>query len=193
MSERSGDPVALLKQADGVFREVLARVTPDQMELPTPSDEWDVRALINHVLLGNTWAAANLATGSAQRPVGDLLGGREPMEAYVESADAMLAAFAAPGALGRMVTMPFGEMPGAGLAAFRFTDLISHAWDLARATGQSTDLAPDLCETALGMSRQYLEGRDRTHAPFKDEVPIAADAPAADRLAAYLGKQVATG
>jgi uncharacterized protein (TIGR03086 family) len=190
MTENTQSPVALLKQADAVFREVLAGVRPDQMGLPTPSDEWDVRALINHVVLGNTWAAENMRTGEAPRPSGDIIGERGPMEAYVASADAMFAAFAEPGALGRMVTMPFGEMPGAGLAMFRFSDLLTHAWDLAKATGQHTDLAPELCEAALAMSRQYLDGRDRTHMPFKDAVPIPDDAPAADRLAAYLGKQV---
>jgi hypothetical protein len=39
------------------------------------------------------------------------------------------------------------------------------------------------------MSRHRLDGRDRSELPFKDEVLIAAGAPAADRLAAYLGKQ----
>jgi uncharacterized protein (TIGR03086 family) len=190
MSETTQSPVELLKQADAVFRDVLAKVTPDQLGLPTPSDEWDVRALINHVVLGNTWAAENLRSGEAPRPSGDLIGEREAIDAYQASSDAMLAAFAEPGALGRTVKMPFGEMPGAGLAMFRFSDLLTHAWDLAKATGQSTDLAPELCEVALAMSRQYLDGRDRTHMPFKDAAPIADDAPAADRLAAYLGKQV---
>jgi uncharacterized protein (TIGR03086 family) len=190
MSDAPQSPVELLKQADAVFRDVLAGVTPEQMGLPTPSDEWDVRALINHVVLGNTWAAENLRTGEAPRPSGDSIGDRGPMEAYAASADALLAAFAEPGALGRTVKMPFGEMPGAGLAMFRFSDLLTHAWDLAKATGQNTDLAPQLCEVALAMSRQYLDGRDRTHMPFKDEVSVAADAPAADRLAAYLGKQI---
>jgi uncharacterized protein (TIGR03086 family) len=161
------------------------------MDLPTVNDEWDVRTLINHIVLGNAWAAENVRTGNAPRPSGDVIGDRDPVDVYTESAGAMLAAFREPGALQRMVTMPFGEFPAAGLAAFRFTDLLSHAWDLARATGQSCDLAPDLCETALAMSRQRLDGRDRAQLPFKDEVPISADAPAADRLAAYLGKQVA--
>jgi uncharacterized protein (TIGR03086 family) len=190
MSDAPQSPVELLKQADAVFRDVLAGVTPEQMGLPTPSDEWDVRALINHVVLGNTWAAENLRTGEAPRPSGDQIGDRGPMEAYAASADALLTAFAEPGALGRTVKMPFGEMPGAGLAMFRFSDLLTHAWDLAKATGQNTDLAPELCEVALAMSRQYLDGRDRTHMPFKDEVSVPADAPAADRFAAYLGKQI---
>jgi uncharacterized protein (TIGR03086 family) len=182
------DPVALLEQADEVFREVLGNVTPEQMHLPTVNDEWDVRTLLNHIVLGNVWAAENLKTGNAPRPSGDLIGDRNPVDAYAESADAMLAAFLEPGALQKMVAMPFGEFPAAGLAAFRFTDLLSHAWDLAEATDQNCDLAPDLCEAALAMSRQRLDGRDRSQLPFKDEVLISAGAPAAARLAAYLGK-----
>jgi uncharacterized protein (TIGR03086 family) len=112
------------------------------------------------------------------------------VEVYTTSADAMMASFEEPGALGRMVKMPFGEMPAAGLAGFRFVDLIVHAWDLARATGQATDFAPDLCEAALAMSRQRMASMDRANMPFKDEVPVPADAPAADRLAGFLGRQV---
>jgi uncharacterized protein (TIGR03086 family) len=92
--------------------------------------------------------------------------------------------------LQRTVAMPFGEFPAAGFAMFRFGDLISHAWDLAKATDQDSDLAPELCETALAMSRQRLDGRDRSGLPFKDEVSISLEACAADRLAAYLGKHV---
>ena len=186
----TGNPLEQLREAQGVFLEVLANVRPEQMNLPTPDDEWDVRALINHVVLGNMWAAENLKTGSAPRPSGDVIGERQPAEAYTASADAMMASFEEPGALGRMVTMPFGEMPAAGLAAFRFVDLIVHTWDLARATGQATDFAPDLCEAALAMSRQSMARMDRANMPFKDEVAVPADAPAADRLAGFLGRQV---
>ena len=186
----TGNPLDQLKEAQGVFLDVLSNVRPEQMSLPTPDDEWDVRALINHVVLGNTWAAENVKTGRAPRPSGDIIGERDPLEAYTKSADAMMASLEEPGALSRMVTMPFGEMPAAGLAGFRFVDLIVHAWDLAKATGQDTDLAPDLCEAALAMSRQRMARMDRGNLPFKDEVPVPADAPAADRLAGFLGRQV---
>jgi uncharacterized protein (TIGR03086 family) len=141
-------------------------------------------------VLGNIWAAENVKTGSAHRPGGEVIAVRDPLEAYPASADAMMASFEEPGALGRMVTMPFGEMPAAGLAGFRFADLIVHAWDPAKATGQNTDLAPDLCAAALAMSRQRMIGMDRVNMPFKDEVPVPADAPAADRLAGFLSRQV---
>src|SRR3954447_12228262 len=90
------DPIALLEQADDVFREVLGNVTPEQMDLPTVNDEWDVRSLINHMVVGSTWAAENVRTGNAPRPGGDGIGDRSPQEAYAESADGMLAAFRAP-------------------------------------------------------------------------------------------------
>jgi uncharacterized protein (TIGR03086 family) len=141
-------------------------------------------------VLGNIWAAENVKTGSAPRPSGDIIGERDPVEAYATSADAMMAAFDEPGAFDRMVTMPFGEMPAAGLAGFRFVDLVVHTWDLAKATGQETDLAPDLCEAALAMSRQRMTGMDRANMPFKDEVAVLVDAPAADRLAGFLGRQM---
>ena len=185
-----GNPLEQLREANGVFLEVLRNVRPEQMSLPTPDDEWDVRELINHVVLGNIWSAENVKTGSAPRPSGDVIGNHEPVEVYTASADAMMASFEEPGALGRMVTMPFGEMPAAGLASFRFTDLIVHAWDLAKATGQSTDLAPELCEAALAMSRQRMTEMDRTNLPFKEAVIVPTDAPAADRLAGFLGRQV---
>jgi uncharacterized protein (TIGR03086 family) len=141
-------------------------------------------------VLGNIWAADHVKTGGAPRPSGDVIGEREPMEAYTSSTNAKMASFDEPGALGRMVTMPVGEMPAAGLAGFRFVDLIGHAWDLAKATGQDTNLATDLCEAALAMSRQRTVEMDRANMPFKDEVPVPADAPAADRLAGFLGRQV---
>ena len=52
----------------------------------------------------------------APRPDGDYIDDGSPAQVFSESADAMIKAFQAPGALGVMVTMPFGEMPGAALA-----------------------------------------------------------------------------
>jgi uncharacterized protein (TIGR03086 family) len=180
----------LLTQANAVVIAVLANITPDQMHAQTPNDEWDVRDLINHLVLDNTWAAALVSTGNAPRPGGHAIGDRAPLEAYTRSAGEMLAAFAAPGSLSRSVSMPVGPRPVAEFTGFHVIDLMGHAWDLAEATWQNVDLAPELSEEALALARQLLGGLDRARIPFADEVPISANAPAADRLAAYLGKQV---
>ncbi len=184
------NPVAMLEEACAVVEGIIAHVTPDQMSLPTVNDEWDVRELINHLVRGNVWAVQNLETGGGPRPTEDLLGDRSPAQAFGESAQDMIAAFRAPGALGKMVSMPFGEIPGAGLALFRTGDLVGHAWDLAVATGQDRDIAPQMCETVLEMSRKRLEGMDRARSPFKEIVEVSAEACPADRLAGFLGKPV---
>lgn len=183
-------PVAMLEEACGVLEGIIANITPEQMDLPTVNDEWNVQALINHLVRGNVWAVQNLETGGAPRPTEDLIGDRSPAQAFSESAQDMIKAFHAPGALGRMVTMPFGEIPGAGLAMFRTGDLVGHAWDLAVATGQDRNIAPQMCETVLEMSRSRLEGIDRARSPFKEIVEVSADACPADRLAGFLGKPV---
>ena len=183
-------PVAMLEEACGVVENIIANITPEQMDLPTVNDEWNVRELIDHLVRGNVWSVQNLQTGGAARPTEDLIGDRSPTQVFSESAEAMIKAFQAPGALGTMVTMPFGEMPGAGLAMFRTGDLVGHAWDLAVATGQERNIAPEVCEAVLEMSRQRLEGMDRARSPFKEIVEVSAEACPADRLAGFLGKPV---
>jgi hypothetical protein len=42
-------------------------------------------------VLGNIWAAEKVKTGSAPRPGGDVIGDRDPVEAYTASVDAMMA------------------------------------------------------------------------------------------------------
>jgi uncharacterized protein (TIGR03086 family) len=68
-------------------------------------------------------------------------------------------------------------------------ELLIHGWDLARATGQPADLPEDLAEGALSMWRTRLADRPREGMPFAAPQPVADDAPAIDRLAAYLGRQ----
>jgi uncharacterized protein (TIGR03086 family) len=186
----NGNPLDMLRQANVVFMGILANVTPDQMNLPTVNEDWDVRALINHLVAGNQWMAELVKTGDAPRPSGDAIGDRDPKEAYAASWQTLIAALEEPGVLDRTVQMPFGEVPAGAAVVLRFGDTLAHAWDLAKATGQNTDLAPELCEAALAMAQQRLEGQIRGTGRFKEEVPVPADACAADRLAGYLGKPV---
>lgn len=73
------------------------------------------------------------------------------------------------------------------------TDSLVHSWDIARGSGQTTDLAPALAASVLARSQQTVRpeqrGPDGT-APFGPEQPVADDATHADKLAAYLGRTV---
>lgn len=135
-------------------RALVAGVGVDQWSLPTPCEDWDVRALVNHLVTGNEWAA-ELAAGSTIDEVGDRLDGdvlgQDPLAAYDASAGRAAAVFRAPGALAAPCAVSYGPVPGEVYAGHRFLDTLLHGWDLAQATGQSTVLDPALVDAALAV------------------------------------------
>ena len=112
------------------------------------------------------------------------------LRAYRDSAAALLDALARPGALDKIVTVPFGTVPGVVALHLRITEILVHGWDLARATGQQTAFADDVAEQELAFSRAKLADIPPGRRPFGPPQPAADDAPAIDRLAACLGRSV---
>jgi uncharacterized protein (TIGR03086 family) len=144
-----------------------------------------VKALIDHVIAGNQ-RVVERARGQVARLPEDL------GAAHRSSAGVAQDTFAAPQALTRTYQLPIGELPGSAFIELRTSDLLVHAWDLAVATGQPTDLDPELAEYVLAiskdmMSRPGLRGAGR---PFGVEQPCGDERPAADRLAAFLGREL---
>ena len=151
-------------QALDATRRLVAGVTAGQWTLPTPCQDWQVRYLVNHIVTGNWWAA-ELGSGRTIEEVGDRLDGdilgEEPVEAYDRSAAAAAVAFDAPGAMEASCAVSYGPVPGSVFAGHRFVDVLIHGWDLAVATGQATDLDPDLvdaCWTVLEPQLDRLQG-----------------------------------
>ena len=183
------DPVQTLSSAFDEAVAVVSKVKPDQWTFPSPCSEWDVRGVVNHMTMGAQMVAACVA-GNEFSPAADPLGD-DPAGALRAAADAALAAFTSdPSALGRMIKMPFGEMPGAAVAGIFTNDEFAHAWDVAKATGQSTDLNPAMAEGCLAAARQFITPDLREHGLFDAEKSVPATATAADRLAAFMGRQI---
>ena len=173
-------------------RGVLANVTPEQLDLPTPCASWQVRNIINHLVGLTHWFATGITTGvTPPQPDETNYADGDFLTAYDGGIQDSLAAFNAPGALDRTVKLPFGEFPGTMFLALATNDTFTHGWDVAKATGQSTDLNRELAEQVLAQARAAIpdqfRGADGT-APFGPIVEVAAAAPAADRLAGFLGR-----
>lgn len=168
----------------------VAAVGAEQMELPTPDDEWDVRALFNHVISGNYWAA-ELVGGATIEDVGDRLDGDllgdDHLAAYDSSAQAAAAAFEASGALEAPCAVSYGPVPGFVYAGHRFVDVFIHGWDLAKATGQDTVLDPELLAACAEILEPQMEGVQASGA-FGVEVEVPPDADAQTRLLGQLGR-----
>jgi uncharacterized protein (TIGR03086 family) len=172
-------------------RVTVAGVTADQWTWPTPDEGWDVRALLNHVVTGNLWAA-ELGAGRTIAEVGtrldgDVLGGH-PLGAYDASAAAAASTFEAPGALEAPCAVSYGPVPGSVYAGHRFIDVLIHGWDLAVATRQDTHLDPSLVEACFAVLEPQLAQLQASGA-FGTEVPVPADADPQTRLLAVLGRK----
>jgi uncharacterized protein (TIGR03086 family) len=182
-------PIARLAAAVPVTGHLVNAVEPDQWQLATPCSGWTVRDLVDHLVLGHRRFAAALTDGTPPAPGADLLGD-DPESAYWASAEAMLAAFRADGALDRPVSVPAGTVPGRVACELRVVESLVHGWDLARATGRSLEFPVDLVEESIGFSRAQLGRLPADRTPFGPSRPVADDAPPLDRLAALLGRSV---
>ena len=180
----------LLEQAIASTRGVLVNVSKEQLGDDTPCAAWKVRDLINHIVGGQYFFEAGVngappAGGDTEFSAGDVV------SAFDEAAERCLAAFRTDGVMAKMLTLPFGQMPGSAFVGLAATDTFAHGWDLAKATGQNTNLAPDLAGQLLMGAKQSISPafRSADGAVFGPEQTAPADASNADQLAAFLGRK----
>jgi uncharacterized protein (TIGR03086 family) len=187
----AGPPAIDLSSAFGSTLGVLRSVGRGDLDKPTPCASWDVRALINHFIGTARWWAAQISGDDGIDGADEDYAAGDFVAAYEESIRIALGAFGAHGAMERTVKLPFGEFPGALVQGFAATDQFTHGWDLARAVGVATDLAPDLSVALLGLAElsidDSLRGPD-AEAPFGPARRAPDGSSAADRLAAFLGR-----
>ena len=144
------DPeIAYRRTVDGWTARVAA-VGPDQWDLPTPCDDWDVRALVNHVLGEDLWTEP-LMRGATIAEVGDRfdgdLLGDEPRETALEAAREAVAAVAETLPSHGVVHLSYGDEQMEEYVAQLTADHLVHAWDLAAATGGNTEFDAGLAAT----------------------------------------------
>jgi uncharacterized protein (TIGR03086 family) len=150
-----------------------------------------VSDLINHIVGGQSFFAAGVtgehpAGGETDFSAGDFVG------AFDAAAVQSVAAFRGDGVMEKVLTLPFGQMPGSAFIGIAAIDTFTHGWDLAKATGQSTDLAPELATQLLAAAKAAIPPTFRSEEGrvFGPEQPAPAGACAADQLAAFLGRKV---
>ena len=147
--------------------------------------------LVNHVVTGTLFFVANIRGDALPDRTRDHLGD-DPAAAFAATAQTLHDTFVQPGVMEGVFPSPMGEMPGRFLVQMRITEQLVHGWDLGQATRQSLDVPVEVVEQTLAGLRQALPGGPRQGGPFADEQECADAALALDRLAAFLGRPVAT-
>jgi uncharacterized protein (TIGR03086 family) len=181
------DPYERIEKATAVCGEAVKNVTPAQFTDPTPCSEFDVKDLLRHIIGGLSMLQTAASGGKAEMPPEDLVGD-EPGAQYAEARTKLLATLAEPGVFDKTWAMPFGELPGQMMAAIAFMEHLTHAWDVKKATGQSTDLPDELvaeCMTVVTPMEQMLRMPGVCGPPLE----VADSASASDKLAAFMGRQ----
>jgi uncharacterized protein (TIGR03086 family) len=173
---------------------VVSAITHEQLTQPTPCPDYDVAALIDHLVEASRRAAA-LGRGQTPPP-GD---GSPHIDVSDAPSQLRLAgkeaadAWGADSALSSRVTMPWGEAyTGATLVDMYLAELVTHAWDLAQATGKLDRLDASLAPPALDGARATIRPQYRDvvgpGAPFGPEMPPPPDADDWERLVAFMGR-----
>ncbi len=186
MTDVPTDPLAPFGRALDATGRLVGALRDEQWSAATPCTEWDVLALVEHLVVGHDLFADALgAPAPAAR--GDDLAAR-----YADSGARLLAAFRAPGAMERTVTVPFGTVPAAVALHLRTVEALVHGWDLVQATGLPLDVDDAVAEAELRFTVGALAGAppDRLRARFAPPRPVADTAPPLERLAAALGRDV---
>lgn len=183
---------APFKQAIRSARAVLDEVRPSDMAKQTPCASWKVSELINHMIGAEYFFIGGM---KGEMPSGDApdFASGDFLKAFDDACAASVAVFEADGAMERIAKLPFGDMPGAAFVGLATTDTFTHVWDLAKAVGRNTDLAPELAGQLLAASKMSIQDGFRGpdgKAPFGPEQQAPPSASNADQLAAFLGRTI---
>ncbi|MEJ2863888.1 TIGR03086 family metal-binding protein [Actinomycetospora flava] len=185
------DPRALLTRALDQIGDLVAATGPDALDRPTPCADWDVRALLDH-LVGVHRRIAHVGAGGhfadvPSRP--EVAPGTHAAEIAAARADVDRVWIHDDTVLDRVLTVPWGTMPGRFVGFGYVQELTVHAWDLGAAIGRTAGLDDALALAVEDTARQVLPAAPRGgDIPFGPPVAVAADAGPYERLVGWLGR-----
>ena len=168
---------------------ILGGIREDQLTASTPCSEWNVQSLVIHnikvtgfaqgTILGNN--AVNAMDVSGQLP------SEGAVDAFVAGTNGVLDLLKNTADLGEVIETPFGKMPIAHFIMFPTLDIVIHKWDLAKGTGQNTDIDAGLAEATYGALQTGAE-LGRQFGLFAAEVEVSMSASIQDKLLALSGR-----
>jgi uncharacterized protein (TIGR03086 family) len=175
--------------ADAAARTV-ANVDASQLGRATPCTDWDVRTLLNHLIV---WTSYSLEARAHGESVGQDLIDRDfaadPGFAagYRAQLDRALTAWSDPATWEGSLNVMGSPTPAADVAALNVAEMVLHGWDLAAATGQSYAVSEPVATAAL---RAVEANADlfRQYKGFAEPVKVPAAASALDQVLALSGR-----
>jgi uncharacterized protein (TIGR03086 family) len=184
------DENSLLANVMDKCGDIIAGVTDDQRDQPTPCPDYDVATMIDHIV---GWARVFEAGANGRTLDEDPAqyhAGPDPAAEFRAAAAGIVASWRDEG-LDRKVTLTGGaEMDGAMAFNITLMEYTVHGWDLAVATGQPVPYTEAEAAAVIERAQVTLPPEYRGEGMgFGHAVPVADDAPAIDRLVGFLGRE----
>jgi uncharacterized protein (TIGR03086 family) len=184
------DPRPFYRDALAWVRDLAAHVPADRFGDPTPSSDWDVRALLGH-LVATVDRARVIGEGGDPRTMPVLVTDVDDgawADAFAAAEDKRAAAWADDARLEAPAVVPWGQVPGR-VALWGYTgELLVHGWDLAVATGQNVEADPATATAVLAEARRMVPAQPRGGPiPFAAPVEPRPGAGPTEQLANWCG------
>jgi uncharacterized protein (TIGR03086 family) len=184
---------AIMAAAAAEAARVVAGVPGHPMDAPTPCDDWDLRTLVNHVILWTAYSAERRAHGESVAEdlmTKDFTADPGFAQDYAAQIGRAVAAWSDPAAWERELGVMGSGTPAADVAAMLIAEMVLHGWDVARATGQ--EYSCDEAVAASVLATVEAQGElFRQYQGFAAVVPLAggeADATVLDQALSLSGR-----
>lgn len=168
---------------------VVVHIKPEDLVKPTPCKDWDVKALLNHMVAEVAWVKP-LLEGKTVADLngtldGDLLG-EQPLRAWQGYADAATQAISSTNQ-DKIVHLSYADKTATAYLDEVGADVVVHTWDLARAIGE-TFVIDDATAEAVMNGMKDIMPMARQGGYLGAKLPIDNSASATKRLLAEFGR-----
>lgn len=184
----NGDAVDGVQQLDEIIpmlRGLVAGLSAEDLDRPTPCANFDVSGVLEHMIGGATAFAPAFRGDAAGTPATGTV-----FQRWSAAMDELADAVHCDGAQERTIESPFGAVPGAMFARYVAFDGLVHASDLAIATNQICAPRDEIVAAVDAFARDLLKPEMRDGDTFATETTPPTDATPLERLAAFSGRTV---
>lgn len=156
----------------------------------TPCPEFTVKELLGHLVMA-VRRVAMLGRGEPWPEVDPPFTDANWAQDYRSAAHEVMLAWTDPAVLEKVISVPWGDLPGAAVMYSYAGELAVHGWDLSQATGLPFEIEDDLLQGAM-IAAKFIptEGRDDPDMPFAPIVDPGPDASVLDQVAGWMGRNV---
>lgn len=181
----------LFVKASKLYGDAVHQIREDQWHLPTPCTEWDVRALMQHLVNEQLWVPP-LLEGMTIAEVGDRFDGDnlgdDPVAAWDEASASARAAVEAVKDLQSPTHLSFGDFPAQEYLDQMTFDLHIHGWDLRTGIGADTTLDGDLTKYLMPWAEVAMKAYEQVGATAAPP-PISSSASDQTKILALSGRR----